>query len=75
LAWQAGAHQPDRLAALTVAHDVLVHAAGGAVTFASPLDAERRTRAGHNPPPAWMRRTIGGGQRARTDVFTGDVVQ
>jgi phage terminase large subunit-like protein len=28
VAWQAGQHQPDALAALVVAHDVLVHAAG-----------------------------------------------
>ncbi|OBG00768.1 hypothetical protein A5773_04180 [Mycobacterium sp. 852014-52450_SCH5900713] len=40
--WQAGQHQPDGLAALVVAHDVLVHAAGRQWSFASPLETERR---------------------------------
>jgi phage terminase large subunit-like protein len=43
--WQAGQHQPDALAALVVAHDVLVHAAGRQWSFASPLETERRMRA------------------------------
>jgi hypothetical protein len=38
--WQAGQHQPDGLAALVVAHDVLVHAARRRWSFASPLDLE-----------------------------------
>lgn len=42
MTWQAGQHQPDALAALVVAHDVLVHAAGRQWSFASPLDLERR---------------------------------
>lgn len=29
--WQAGQHQPDRVTALVVAHDVLIHAAGAQV--------------------------------------------
>lgn len=33
--WQAGQHQPDRLAAMVVGFDVLVHA-GGAWSFAAP---------------------------------------
>ncbi|WP_083154215.1 terminase large subunit domain-containing protein [Mycobacterium persicum] len=58
--WQAGQHQPDSLAAVVVAHDVLVHSAGHQVHFVSPLDAERRARRGDlPPPPAWMRRRIG----------------
>lgn len=35
--WQVGQHQPDSLAALVVAHDVLVHAAGARVSFGVPL--------------------------------------
>ena len=35
--WNAGQHQPDSLAALIVAHDVLVHAAGQRMRFGSPL--------------------------------------
>ncbi|SIL58264.1 gp2 protein [Mycobacteroides abscessus subsp. abscessus] len=35
--WQAGQHQPDRVAALVIAHDVLIHAAGGGLTFGVPL--------------------------------------
>jgi hypothetical protein len=42
--WQAGQHQPDALAALVVAHDVLVHSAGQRVTFSNPLDVEQRLR-------------------------------
>ncbi len=34
--WQAGQHQPDSLAALVVAHDVLVHSAGQRWSFATP---------------------------------------
>jgi hypothetical protein len=40
--WQAGQHQPDDLAALIVAHDVLVHSAGRQWSFASPVETERR---------------------------------
>lgn len=58
--WQAGQHQPDALAAVVVAHDVLVHSAGHQVHFVSPLDVERRARRGElPPPPPWMRRRIG----------------
>ncbi|NVN51693.1 terminase family protein [Mycolicibacterium hippocampi] len=34
--WQAGQHQPDQVAALVVAHDVLVHSLAGRVTFTNP---------------------------------------
>lgn len=58
--WQAGQHQPDQLAALVVAHDILVHSVGQRIVIASPLDAIRREREGTlPPPPAWMRRRIG----------------
>nr|WP_255396769.1 terminase family protein [Mycobacterium sp. 852002-51613_SCH5001154] len=61
VAWQAGQHQPDALAALVVAHDVLVHSVGHQVHIVSPLDVERRAREGKlPPPPVWMRRRIGG---------------
>jgi hypothetical protein len=36
VAWQSGQHQPDRLAALVVAHDVLVHAVGARWSLAAP---------------------------------------
>jgi phage terminase large subunit-like protein len=59
--WQAGQHQPDSLAALVVAHDVLVHSVGQGMHIVSPLDVERRAREGKlPPPPVWMRRRIGG---------------
>lgn len=61
VSWQAGQHQPDALAALVVAHDVLVHSVGYQVYIVSPLDVERRAREGKlRPPPVWMRRSIGG---------------
>ncbi|MCP9271150.1 terminase large subunit domain-containing protein [Mycolicibacterium arenosum] len=59
ITWQAGQHQPDSFAALVVAHDVLVHSIGQQIYIVSPLDVERRARAGQvPPPPAWMRRRI-----------------
>jgi len=36
--WQQGQHCPDSFAALTVAHDVLVHAAGQTITFGVPTN-------------------------------------
>ncbi|QBP31119.1 terminase [Mycobacterium phage Argie] len=36
--WQSGQHQPDGVAALTVAHDELVHAAGLEWDLAAPFD-------------------------------------
>jgi hypothetical protein len=58
--WQAGQHQPDALAAVVVAHDVLVHAAGAQWGFASPVEVERRAREGRMPPPpTYLRRRIG----------------
>ncbi|MEB3020888.1 terminase large subunit domain-containing protein [[Mycobacterium] crassicus] len=35
--WQAGTHQPDALAALVVAHDVLIRSAGSRLTFGVPV--------------------------------------
>lgn len=37
VAWQAGQHQPDALAALVVAHDVLVHFTAGEWSIAAPV--------------------------------------
>ncbi|CAN5223611.1 hypothetical protein BH11ACT6_BH11ACT6_05160 [soil metagenome] len=59
--WQPGMHQPDRVAAAVIGHDVCVHSAGGQVTILGPLDVERRRREGTwRPPPAWMTRRVGG---------------
>ena len=61
MTWQAGQHQPDALAALVVAHDVLVHAVGRQMHIAIPdLTARLGDRQGiRPPPPAWMRQKIG----------------
>ncbi|OBK97750.1 hypothetical protein A5645_05610 [Mycobacterium asiaticum] len=57
--WEAGQHQPDRVAAAVVAYDVLAHSMGQQWAIVSPLDIERRVREGKiGPPPAWMRRRI-----------------
>jgi hypothetical protein len=59
--WQAGQHQPDSLAALVVAHDLLVHSIGQQWGFSSPLDTERRMR--ERPItaiPEYLRRRVGG---------------
>ncbi|MGU3501890.1 terminase large subunit domain-containing protein [Mycobacterium sp. C31M] len=39
--WQAGQHQPDALAALVVAHDVLAHSLAGRATFSDPTRFDR----------------------------------
>ncbi|WP_166905933.1 terminase large subunit domain-containing protein [Mycobacterium sp. DL440] len=39
IAWQAGQHQPDNLAALVIGHDECVHSAGLEWDLASPLDS------------------------------------
>lgn len=60
--WQAGQHQPDALAALVVAHDVLVHAAGQTMTFGVPQGSLGRAltdRATVTSIEGWMRRRIG----------------
>lgn len=44
--WQAGQHQPDSLAALVVAHDVAVRAAGSTMTVARPPLAALQRRIG-----------------------------
>jgi hypothetical protein len=51
--WQMGQHQPDRVAAAIIVHDILMEMAGSQMHVAAPVD--RKTA----PPPAWMRRHIG----------------
>ncbi|GAB3241569.1 hypothetical protein GCM10027535_55660 [Mycolicibacterium hippocampi] len=59
--WEAGQHQPDRVAAAVAAYDVLAHAIGQQMHIVSPIDTARRAREGKiPPPPPWMRRRIGG---------------
>ena len=50
--WQAGQHQPDRVAAAIIVHDILMDLAGGQLRVAGPPKQPP-------PPPAWMRRKIG----------------
>lgn len=49
--WQAGQHQPDRVAAAIIVHDILMELAGGQIHVAGPPKQPP-------PPPAWMRRRI-----------------
>ncbi|UXE04380.1 terminase [Mycobacterium phage Funsized] len=51
--WQAGQHQPDRVAAGIIVHDELMELAGSQMTVASPVNRQP------SAPPAWMRRKIG----------------
>lgn len=56
--WQAGQHQPDRVAAAIIAHDRLDQLGGGRSNFAAPV--------GDRPPPSspdWLRRSISGPRR------------
>ncbi|MDV3124683.1 terminase family protein [Mycobacterium sp. 21AC1] len=54
--WEAGQHQPDSVAAAVITYDTLASAAGAVITIAAPAG-----RLGQlPPPPAWMRRRIGG---------------
>lgn len=59
--WQAGQHQPDRVAALVVAFDVLSAAIGQQIYLSSVVDLHRaRGKSGAGTPaPDWMRRRIG----------------
>lgn len=72
VAWQAGQHQPDGLAALVVGHDVLVHAAGGQWHLAPPLSGSLTDGVGRAQTVGsdvrggavtsmddWMRRRVG----------------
>lgn len=51
--WQAGQHQPDRVAAALIAHDRIAALSGGRVLMSVPVDG---------PPtaaPSWLKRRIG----------------
>lgn len=50
--WQAGQHQPDRVAAALIAHDRLAALGGGRMTMAAPVSTRPQQA------PAWMRRRI-----------------
>ena len=50
--WQAGQHQPDRVAAALIAHDRLAQLGSGRMTVAAPVTG-RSAEA-----PAWMRRRV-----------------
>ncbi|QGH75256.1 terminase large subunit [Mycobacterium phage Quesadilla] len=52
--WQAGQHQPDRVAAAIIVHDKLMELAGAQLTITNPAAPANPTE-----PPAWMRRKIG----------------
>ncbi|WP_074404875.1 terminase large subunit domain-containing protein [Mycolicibacterium fortuitum] len=56
--WQSGQHQPDRVAALVVAHDVLAHAAGAQVNLVTPITGRLGQRGGSTV----IAGTGGGGQ-------------
>lgn len=68
VSWQSGQHQPDGLAALVVAHDVLVHSVGKQWQVASPLAGSLTPKrdplavAGRSPVTSmddWLRRRVG----------------
>lgn len=59
IGWQAGQHQPDRVAAAVVGFDVLARSAGATIHLVSPLDVARRAREGLvPPPPEYLRRRL-----------------
>ncbi|QFP96291.1 terminase [Mycobacterium phage Apex] len=51
--WQMGQHQPDRVAAAIIVHDILMEMAGAQMHVAAPVNRAPAA------PPAWMRRHIG----------------
>lgn len=53
--WQAGQHQPDRLAASVIAHDRLVAMKGRAAQVGNPA----RSGSGAGPNAAWLARRVG----------------
>lgn len=63
-AWQAGQHQPDSLAALVVAHDILVHSAGQTIALAAPLAGRLDGGTGGGPTRA---------QRAAAGALGGNI--
>lgn len=62
--WQAGQHQPDSLAAVVVAHDVLIHAVGSGWDFAAPPAGPQSPRPvaplrGEPTSLEWFKRRVG----------------
>ncbi|QHB37310.1 terminase large subunit [Mycobacterium phage BirdsNest] len=55
--WQAGQHQPDRVAAAIIVHDTLMELVSGQMHVATP--PTKAAAKSIPPPPAWMRRKIG----------------
>lgn len=53
--WQAGQHQPDRVAAAVIAHDTLVKMAGKVAQFASPAQTSTPNRRN----AGWLERKVG----------------
>ncbi len=64
--WQASQHQPDSLAALVIAHDVLAPIAGQRIELAAPIRPGE-----HKPPPEWMTRKVGGPDRSLIPGMAG----
>ena len=54
--WQAGQHQPDRIAAAVIAHDKLAALATGRMTMGAPPTTGRKA-VGTTPP--WLKRSLG----------------
>ncbi|QJD54090.1 terminase [Mycobacterium phage Slatt] len=60
--WQAGQHQPDRVAAGIIVHDTIFDLMGGTMSIAAPPTGSNPSGGQGReipPPPAWMRRSIG----------------
>lgn len=58
--WQAGQHQPDRVAAAIIAHDRLVKMGGGQTQLGSPLRSiQKAGQPGTAQRQAWLSRRIG----------------
>ena len=57
--WQAGQHQPDRVAAAVITHDRLAELAGSKMTIANPAKVAQARAGAPRKPPQWMTRKIG----------------
>ncbi|WP_137147101.1 terminase large subunit domain-containing protein [Mycolicibacterium sp. CR10] len=62
LTWEAGQHQPDRVAAAVVAYDVLAHSIGSGMRVVNMAKVAQRVSSGEAPVPAWMRRKVQDGR-------------
>lgn len=60
VAWQAGQHQPDNLAALVIGHDECLHSAGREWSLSAPTDVTGQGGAGSVTDLGdWMSRRVG----------------